>query len=265
MSDPSIPNVSPPQSPRIPQTAVMEEPGMSTVETLTSIYFEPGATFEALRSRPRFLIAGLITVIVFMAYYTTFVWRVGSETIARAQIEARTPDATPEQIDQGLELMNSPIIKAVTYAAFPLVFAIMFAAGAGLYLLGTMMMAKSITFKQALSVWVYSSYPPTVVYGLMNILLLFLKSPDDIDPTAINSGIARANPSILVNTKTQPVLATILASFDLIAFYGLFLAVVGLRKVARLSSGSAWMIALAIWVVGSILRVAMALLFGQAY
>lgn len=215
--------------------------------------------------RPRFLIVGIITVIVFMAYYSTFIWRVGSETIARAQIESRSPDATPEQIEQGLAMQNSPIIKAVTYAAFPLVFAIMFAAGAGLYLLGTTLMGKSLTFKQALSVWVYSSYPPTVVFAVVNILLLFLKSADDIDPTAINSGIARANPSILVDTKTQPVLATILGSFDLIAFYGLFLAAIGLRTMAKLSSGSAWAIVLAIWVVGTILRIVMSLAFGQAY
>lgn len=238
---------------------------MSTAQTLTSIFFEPGETFTALRVRPRFLIAGIIMVVVFMAYYSTFVWRVGSETIARAQIESRSKDATPEQIEQGLAMQNSPIIKAVTYASFPLVFAVMFAAGAGLYLLGAMLMGKSLSYKQALSVWVYSSYPPMVVYVVINILLLFLKSADDIDPTAINSGIARANPSILVDTKTQPLLATVLGSFDLIQFYGLFLAAVGLKTLGKLSSGSAWSIVLAIWFVGLILRVVMSLIMGQAF
>lgn len=238
---------------------------MSTAQTLTSIFFEPGETFLALKVRPRFLIAGLLTVVFFMAYYMTFVSRVGSETIARAQIEQRQPDATPEQIEQGLAMQNSPIIKVVTYASFPLVFAIMFAAGAGLYLLGTMLMGKSMSYKQALSVWVYSSYPPTIVYVVVNILLLFLKSPGDIDPTAINSGIARANPSILVDTKTQPMLATILGSFDLIAFYGLFLGAVGLKTFAKLSSGSAWAIVLGIWFVGLLLRVVMTLIMGQAF
>jgi hypothetical protein len=238
---------------------------MSTAQTLTSIFFEPGETFQALRVRPRFLIAGIITVIVFMAYYTTFVARVGSEAIARAQIESRQPDASPEQIEQALAMQNSPIIKAVTYASFPVVFAIMFAAGAGLYLLGTMLMGKSLSFKQALSVWVYSTYPPTVIYVVVNILLLFLKSPADIDPTALNSGIARANPSILVDTKAQPMLATILGSFDLIQFYGLFLAAVGLKLLGKLSSGSAWAIVLGIWFVGLLLRVVMTLVMGTAF
>ncbi|MBC8031065.1 MAG: YIP1 family protein [Pyrinomonadaceae bacterium] len=238
---------------------------MSTAQTLTSIFFEPGETFQALKVRPRFLIAGLLTVVFFMAYYTTFVSRVGSEAIARAQIESRQPDATPEQIEQGLAMQNNPIIKAVTYASFPLVFAIMFAAGAGLYLLGTMLMGKSISYKQALSAWVYSSYPPTVVYVVINVVLLFLKSAEDIDPTAINSGIARANPSILVDTKTQPMLATILGSFDLIQFYGLFLGAVALKTLGKLSSGSAWAIVLGIWFVGLLLRVVMTLIMGQAF
>jgi Yip1-like protein len=238
---------------------------MSTAQTLTSVFFEPGETFKALRERPRFLIAGLIMVVIFMAYYSTFVWRVGAEAIARAQIEQRQPDATPEQIDQGLAMQNNPIVKVITYASFPVVFAVLFAAGAGLYLLGAMLMGKSLSYKQALSVWVYSSYPPMVVYVVINIVLLFLKSADDIDPTAINSGIARANPSILVDPKAQPLLATVLGSFDLIQFYGLFLAAVGLKIVGKLSSGSAWAIVLGIWFVGLILRVVMSLIMGTAF
>jgi hypothetical protein len=263
MSDPNTADFQPPPPPS--QPPVPEGPQMSTAQTLTSIYFEPGATFEALRTRPRFLIAGIITVLAFMAYYSVFVWRVGSENIARAQIEARSPDASPEQIDQGVRMQNNPIIKAVTYAVFPIFFAAIFAAGGGLYLLGAMLMGKSMAYKHAVSVWVYSSYPPTIVYGVLNIVLLFLKSADEIDATALNTGIARANPSILVDPKASPVLATILGAFDLIAFYGLFLGAIGLRKVAKLSSGAAWSIVIAIWLLGVILRIVMSLLFGQAY
>ncbi len=258
MSDPETP---------VPRFNPQPDPPseMTTAQTLTSIFFEPGETFQALKVRPRFLIAGIITVVVFMAYYTTFVSRVGAETMARAQIESRQPDASPEQIEQGLAMQNNPIIKVITYTSFPLVFAFLFAAGAGLYLLGTMLMGKSMSYKQALSVWVYASYPPTVVFALINIVLLFLKSTDDIDPTAINSGLARANPSILVDTKSQPMLGTLLGSFDLIQFYGLFLGAVGLKIMGKLSSGSAWAIVLGIWFIGLLLRVVMTLIMGQAF
>ncbi len=258
--------MSEPENEPVPRFNPQPDPPkvMSTAETLTSIFFEPGETFKSLRERPRFLIAGLIMVALFMVYYSSFVWRVGAETIARAQIESRAPDTPPEQIEQQLAMQRSPIIKAITYGAFPIVFAVIFAGGAGLYLLGTMLMGKSLSFKQALSVWVYSSFPPMVVYVVVNLILLFLKSPDDIDATAINSGLARANPSILVDTKAQPVLGTILGSFDLIQFYGLFLAAIGLKTMGKLSSGSAWGIVLGIWFLGLILRVLMTMIFGTA-
>lgn len=238
---------------------------MSTAETLSGIFLEPARTFEALRARPRFLIAGIITILAFMAFYVLFVQTLGAETIARAQIESRSPDMTPEQLEQALSIQRNPMVQAVTYASFPLVFAVIFAAGGGLYLLGSMAMAKSMSYKQAVSVWVYSTLPPTLVFALVNILLLFLKSKEDIDPAAVNQGLARANLALLVNPKEQPVLATVLGSFDLFQFYGLFLAALGLRKIARLSSGAAWGIVLLIWAVGLLVRVGMSAAFGQAY
>jgi Yip1 domain len=260
MSDESVQDVQAATSNEI----AAQGPVMSTPTTLVSIFFEPTETFEALRVRPRFLIAGLITVLLFMAYYVTFVATVGSENMIRAQIESRTPDASPEQIEQGIRIQSSPVVKAITYASFPLVFAIIFAAGAGLYMLGTMMLAKSMTYKQALAVWVYSGYPPMVVFALINIILIFIKGKDEIDPTALNHGLATANLGFLVDPKARPVIGTVMRSFDLIQFYGLFLAAIGLRKVAKLSSGSAWAIVIAIWVLGIIFRTTLAAIFGTA-
>lgn len=265
---PSNSNAMPPPTPTPPPPPVVahnDAPAMSTAETLSGIFFEPARTFEALRARPRFLIAGLITILAFTTFYILFVQRLGAETVARAQIEARSPDITPEQMEQALSIQNTPIVQAITYASFPIVFVVIFALGAGLYLLGTMAMAKSMSFKQALSVWVYSSMPPTLIFSLLNILLLFLKSKDDIDPAGANQGLARANLALLVNPKEQPLIATLLGSFDLFQFYGLFLAAIGLRKIARLSSGAAWGIVLAIWLVGVLVRAGMSAALGQAY
>ena len=248
-----------------PQPEPPGSPEWSTAQTLLNIFFEPSETFKALRVRPRFLIAGIVIVALFTAYYCTFVWRVGSEAVARAAIQQRSPDATPEQIEQGMAIQRSPIVQAITYASFPVVFAILFAAGAGLYLLGATLMGKSLSYKQALSVWVYSTYPPMVVFAVINILLLFLKPVESIDPTAVNNGLSRANLSFLVDPKAQPLLATTLGSFDLIQFYGLFLAAVGLRIMSKLSSGSAWAIVLALWVIGFVIKIVLSLIMGRAF
>jgi len=243
-------------------TAPSAEPVMSTPETLSGIFFEPGRTFESLRVRPRFIVAAILVLIAFMAYYVMFIQRVGHDTIAEAQIKARNPDITEEQMAQAMSIQSKPFVRAIGYVTIPIFIAVVFAAGAGLYLLGTMAMAKSMTYKQALAVWVYSSLPPMLIFAVLNVVLLFIIK--DVDPTVGNTGLARANLGLLVSAKEQPVLSTVLSSIDVIAFYGLFLGALGLQKVARLSTGAAWGIVLTIWVLGVVIRAAMAAAFGTA-
>jgi hypothetical protein len=240
---------------------------MSTGETLTSIFFEPGRTFEALRERPRFLVAGLIILLAFMAYTVTLYQRLGYENIVRSAIESSPQAANmdSEQKERAIAMQTGPVFKAIGYASPLLGIVIFIAAGGGLYLLGSMAMARSVSYKQALAVWTYSSYPPTLIAMLLNIVLVFIKSPEDYDAVqAARRGLVRANLGLLVDPVAHPVLATALGSFDLLAFYGLFLAALGLRKVARLSSASAWTIVLIIWVLGVIMRIAFSTIAGGA-
>jgi len=241
-------------------------PAKSTIETLTGIFFEPGETFEALRERPRFLVAALIILALTLLFTFVLFQRINFEQFMRAQIEnsPRTEQMTPEQKEQAVRMQSGTVGKSIAYGAPVIVFAIIFAAGGALYLLGTMMMAGSISYKQAISVWVYASLPPAVLFTVANILVLFLKSADDIDPAQASGGLVKANPSILLGSGSSPVLAALLGSLDLFAFYGLFLAALGLRKVGRLSSGAAWTIAIGIWLLGVVLKVAWAAAFGRA-
>jgi hypothetical protein len=268
MSDPNIPDMQdkPHQVNLNPQPEPPGEPVMSTGETLTNIFFEPGRVFEALRARPRFLIAGLIILLSITAYTISLYQRVGYENFIRSTIESSPQSANmpPDQKERVIEMQSGPVFKAVNYASPLIGVAIFIALGGALYLLGTMAMARSISYKQALSVWTYSSFPPTVIGMLLNIVLVFIKSPDDIDPLQARRGLVRANLGLLMDPSAHPVLATALGSIDLLYFYGLFLAALGLRKVARLSSGSAWTIILIIWLIGVIFRIAISTFTGTA-
>ena len=64
MSDPNQQWQPPPPPPGAAPTTQLEGPEMSTPSTLTGIFFEPGRTFEALRRRPRFLVVGLILLVL---------------------------------------------------------------------------------------------------------------------------------------------------------------------------------------------------------
>jgi hypothetical protein len=269
MSDPNTPNIQQASQYHNPhsQPEATGGPEMSTPETLSGIFFEPGRVFEALRARPRFLIAGLIILLAFFTFTILLYQRVGYENVIRSAIEnsPRTADMPADQKERIIEMQTGPAFKAINYASPLLGVSIFIALGGALYLLGTMVMARSISYKQAVSVWTYSSFAPTVISMLLNIVLVFLKSPDDYDPTqAARRGLVRANLGLLVDQTAHPVLATALGSIDLLAFYGLFLAALGLRKVARLSTGSAWAIVLSIWLLGVILRIALSTFAGGA-
>lgn len=243
-------------------------PSMSTPETLAGVFFEPSATFDALRRRPRFLVAALIVVGLFVAFYFLFTQRLGAERVVRSQVEVQAPDADPAQREQQAQMMLSPVVRAVSVASFPLVFAVMFAGGAGLYLLGVTLVGKSLSYRQALSVWVYSTLAPFVLMTLGNVLVLFVSPPDDtasIGQAANRMNLVHANPGVLVDATARPALATALGAFDLLAFYGLFLAAVGLRRVARLPAGSAWGVVLVIYLIAVLARTGLAAAFNRPF
>lgn len=267
--DPSIQNFETP-SDRVSLNPQPEPPGgepvMSTPETLTGIFFEPSRVFEALRARPRFLVATLVMIAAILLFTSLFINKIGYENIVRAAIEnnPRVAELPADQKDQIIRQQTGPVFQALAYVA-PIVgpFIILF-AGAALYLLGTMMMAKSISYKQALAVWAYSSLPPVLLSTLLNIVLLFIKPLDDADIANARGGLVHANLGLLVNAKTSPALATALGAVDVFAIYGLFLAALGLRKVGKLSSGTAWTIVLVIWLLFVIIRVGFASISGTA-
>jgi len=148
--------------------------------------------------------------------------------------------------------------KIVGAIAFPLSIPIWIAAGAALYLLGVMAFGGSIGYKQSLAVWVYSSLPPAILGTVVAILVLFLKAKDTIDP----EHILVTNPGAFMGPESSPVLVAALSQFDLLRFYGLFLAAVGLRKIAKLSSGSAWGIVIGFYVIRAVFAVSRAAIFG---
>jgi hypothetical protein len=244
-----------------PAGAAHDESAMTTPQTLTNIFFEPGRTFEALRERPRFLVAALITLAVFMTFYLAYIQRVGYENIINAEIESRaqSTEMSEEQKAVGRDIQTKPFVKAIRYGAPVIGIALVLAAGAGIYLLGSMLMGKGISYKQALAVWTYSSLPPLVLLMIANLVLLLVRTPTEDSEIARGlNGLVHANPSILFDAAANPVLATALGALDLFAIYGLFLAALGMQKVARLSSGSAWAVVLGLWLLGVIGRIIIA-------
>jgi hypothetical protein len=115
----------------------------------------------------------------------------------------------------------------------------------------------------ALSVFVYSSFPPAVVGMIANFIVMALKSGDEIDLALSQRSLVNANLGFFVDGHTMPVLATVLATFDLFAIWGWVLAAIGLRITNKLSSGSSWAVVIIIALIGVGFRVIGAFLSGN--
>jgi hypothetical protein len=228
---------------------------MSTPQTLSGIFFEPSRTFEALRTRPRFLVAGLILLLLTIGVTALVFQRIDMGEYIRQKMEQnpRNANQTEEQKEMGVK-----IGKIAGAVGIPISVPITIAAGAALYLLGVMAFGGSIGYKRSLAVWTYSSFPPAILGTIIAVLVLFLKAADTVDP----EHLLVTNPGAFMGTGSSPVVVSVLSQFDVLRFYGLFLAAIGLRKVAKISSGSAWGIVIGFFLIRAILGISAAAIFG---
>ncbi len=104
---------------------------MSTPETLSGVFFEPGRTFEALRARPRFLAATIILALCFLASTIVFFSKVDYDQMIRQAIEnsPRADQMSPEQKEQALKIYLNPAVRAINYVSPLFAIAVIYAAG----------------------------------------------------------------------------------------------------------------------------------------
>ncbi|CAN5556703.1 hypothetical protein BH10ACI3_BH10ACI3_00660 [soil metagenome] len=241
----------------------VEEPQMSELAMIGNVFIEPGSVFEDQRRKPRFIIGGLLMILCISAFQILFVEKFGLTNIVKARIEhsTRTADLDPDQKAKIIEQQAGTIAKVFTYAIVPVAMIVTFLIGGLVYWLLGNAMGGSGTFWQGVSVWVYSSIPPTIVFTVGNILVMFLKDPDTIDLGTAQGGLLKASLAAFLDPKTMPMLSAVLSAFDLFAIWGWILAAIGLQRVAKISSGAAWAAVAIVGVLGIVPKIIASLFF----
>jgi hypothetical protein len=252
--------------PPVSPAEVKEPPQLSEAATLGTIFFEPGRTFEDLRRKPRFILATIIMCVLTTGFFFAFTQKMGEERYRRFAAEQleKSPQAgslTAEQKQQNINLQMT-ITKVISYI-LPIFLIIGLAIGGLVYWLAGKAMGGSLNYLHGVSVWLYSSFPVAIVSVLANFIVLFVKSADEIDIAASQRGLISANPSLFIDGKEMPVLATLLSTFDFFQIWGWVLAAIGLQKVAKISSSAAWSIVLILALLNVAWRVVQALLTGN--
>jgi hypothetical protein len=196
-------------------------------------------------------------------FQIAFIQKIGYENIVRSRIESGswTKDLPADQKEIQVQQQSGSLGKSIAYGIVPIAMVIVFLLGGLIYFLGANAMGGTAKYLHGVSVWVYSSLPPTILFVIANLIVLFLKSVDEIDIEQSQQGLIQANPSMFLNAKEMPVLAALLSSIDLFAIWGWVLAAIGLHKIARISTGAAWAIVLILGLVGVTAKVVGALFF----
>lgn len=237
---------------------------MNAMKNIVDIFHSPARVFDAVRDNPKspFLLALILVLVCAAGTSNLLIERVGHENIIRQAIESssRSAELTREQKEAAIAMQTGTVGRLAAGILAPVAVAISFFLGGLIYLLGGNAMGGRLTFRQAMSVWTYSSVPPTVILSLATIVVLLVKTPDDIDIAAFQRGVAVGfNPAMFVDGSVSAPTTAFLSSLDFFQFWGWVLAAIGLSRAAQLSTGSAWGIVILIALAGIALKVVGAL------
>ena len=253
---------------RLPQVAPDAPAPLSSFERIAGIFYEPSRVFLNLRAYPRWLVALLIIALVNVIYVTVFTQRLTSERIVNYVTEkmAETPFISPEAVErakeQQLEEAKSPVrragtaLKSIVGAFFVMSFV------AALYLLGVLAFGGRINFWQALAVAVHAALPVVVIQKALSLVILFVKSPEDIHPLLGQESLVQDNLGVLFSPKDHPVLFVAATAIGILSFYKLWLTATALRNgCQKVSSSVGWGVAVSVWVLALLLSMAIAAIF----
>ncbi|CAN5890730.1 hypothetical protein BH18ACI4_BH18ACI4_09860 [soil metagenome] len=253
---------------RLPKPAPDAPSPMSVMEKFTGIFYEPSQVFKNLKTHPRWLAPFLVIAILSSAYYAAFVQRLTAERIVSytADKMAETPFIPPDAVErareEGLDQAKNPVQRVGTaLKTFVGVFAFMAFLGA-LYLLGVLVFGGRINFWQAFAALLYASIPIVVIQKVISLILLYIKSPDDIHPIMGQETLVQDNLGLLFSPAEHPVLFVTASAIGLLSFYGLWLKATGLRYAGqRVTKAAAWGTAITFWVLGLLFIVIITALF----
>jgi hypothetical protein len=245
-----------------------EPPPLSPAARIGGIFYEPTRVFQNLRVHPRWAVAFLIMALVTAAYQVAFTKRIGAETIATVTIDkviesGFIPAAQADRVrEQAIEAAKAPGTKISGALNAGVVLFFVLCALSGLYMLGVLVTGGRIKFWQALAVATHAALPPTLLQYIISFIILFVRSPDEIDPIKGQRGLAHADLGLLFTPAEHPYLYVTGSVIGLFTIYSLWLTATGLHHGGdKVGKGAAWGTALALWFLGLLLALTATALF----
>jgi len=235
---------------------------MSEAGRLAGIFWEPKPVFQDLAAKPRFWVPLILLTLLSAIYMISFSRVVGWESFMRRQMDsnARVQQLPAEQRERVIQQSMTFAIPSA-YAGATLGITVFSLIIAGV-LLGMMNLlgGAGLKYKQAFSITVYS-FLPSALSGLLALVVMFLKNPEDFDlqnPLPLNLGAFLSSP------ETGAAVKSLARSIDLFTFWIILLMALGFSTAAgkRLSYGKALTLIIVPWAVWVLIQAGLAGLQG---
>jgi len=240
----------------LPQV-VTEEAPLSAAERVFGIFYEPTRVFRNLRAHPRWVAAFVVIAFMNVLYATAFVQRLTPERIVNYRVDKLAEsgfvpaEAIEKSREQQLEQARGPAARVTEGISNVNGTFLKYCFAGALFLLGVIAFGGRINFWQALSALLYASLPVVIVTKLLSLILLYVKSPDDIHPILGAETLVQDNLGALVSPAVHPALFVLATFVGLLSFYWIWLMAKGLTNTGtKVSSTTGWAVTLTLTIIG---------------
>jgi Yip1-like protein len=219
---------------------------------LFGVLFSPKPTFECIVRRPTWVVPLIIYVCVGFAATTVITQRVGWRTVidreiassprAQQQMEQIPPEKRDEALNERAKF--TPYVVYLINLLVPFIGAVI--VGAIFLAVFNLAGGARINFKTSIAVVAYS-WMPSLIVGLLGILVLFLKDPSTIDV----KNLVASNPGAVLSDDSPKWLVSLMTSLDLFSFWTMILMAVGYQAAdpKKISFGKALATVVGVWFI----------------
>jgi len=233
-------------------TTRQDVPTKNFFQRLAGALFAPAETFEDIARKPN-IVAPLLFLIA-IGYVMTFLvmpimdW----DAMSNAQIEqmrAKNPNLSEADAERMVK-MGQGMGKVMGWVG-PVFGVIWWLIVAGVLLIAFRLFGGEGNFAQALSATLYAWLPLTLFSIVMGIVARARGAFNPMEAATL----VKSNPAFLVDMKEQPVLFSLLSSFDLFTIWTIILLIFGFAALSRVSKGKAATIVISLFVVMIVIKI----------
>ncbi|HYI09638.1 MAG TPA: Yip1 family protein [Thermoanaerobaculia bacterium] len=224
---------------------------------IAGVLFSPAETFDDIARRPD--IIGPLLIILAIGYVTTFLVmpHLDFEALAMQQAEAmrkQNPNMGEGDVER-VASMTKTWGRAMGFVG-PVLGVFWYLIVAAVLLGASRAMGGAGDFKQALSTTLYA-WMPLVLYGIIVTVIVMAKGM--VDPSQMAT-VVKSNPAFLTDMKEQPILFSLLSSFDIFTIWTIILMIFGFSAFSKFSRTKSAAIVVSLWLVIIVVKLGFAAL-----